>query len=396
MAEDSELERTEPASAKRLEKAREEGDVPRSRELAAVAVLFATGLAIMIMGDHLNQALKDSMRSGLQFDRSIAFDPLVLLTKISDVLYMLLVAFSPLALVLLFAAIASPVLVGGWVFSVNSLMPQFGRLNPMRGLGNMISKNAAAELIKSIAKATLVSVVAYIVISHDMESILSLSLLPITSGIAQINDLMLMGFLTIVGALVFIAAIDIPYQLYQYAEKLKMTKEEVRQETKESDGNPEIKARIRQQQREMARRRMMAEIPNADVVITNPTHYAVAIKYKDDGMRAPVVVAKGSDAVALKIREIAAENNVPTLESPKLARALFAHTDLGKEIPEALYSAVAEVLAYVFQMRIFKKEGGFRPEVPSSLPVPDALDPHSLMPTPSPYEPELNDVGVVA
>jgi flagellar biosynthetic protein FlhB len=396
MAEDSELERTEPASAKRLEKAREEGDVPRSRELAAVAVLFATGLAIMVMGEHLNQALKDSMRSGLQFDRSMAFDPLVLLTKISDVLYMLLVAFSPLALVLLFAAIASPVLVGGWVFSVNSLMPQFGRLNPMRGLGNMISKNAAAELIKSIAKATLVSVVAYIVISHDMESILSLSLLPITSGIAQINDLMLMGFLTIVGALVFIAAIDIPYQLYQYAEKLKMTKEEVRQETKESDGNPEIKARIRQQQREMARRRMMAEIPKADVVITNPTHYAVAIKYKDDGMRAPVVVAKGSDAVALKIREIAAENNVPTLESPKLARALFAHTDLGKEIPEALYSAVAEVLAYVFQMRIFKKEGGFRPEVPSALPVPDALDPHSLLPTPSPFEPELNDIGVLA
>lgn len=396
MAEDSELEKTEPASAKRLEKAREEGDVPRSRELAAVAVLFATGLAIMIMGEHLNQALKDSMRSGLQFDRSIAFDPLVLLTKISDVIYMLLVAFSPLALVLLFAAIASPVLVGGWVFSVNALMPQFGRLNPMRGLGNMISRNAAAELIKSIAKATLVSVVAYIVISHDMESILSLSLLPITSGIAQINDLMLIGFLTIVGALVFIAAIDIPYQLYQYAEKLKMTKEEIRQETKESDGNPEIKARIRQQQREMARRRMMAEIPKADVVITNPTHYAVAIKYKDDGMRAPVVVAKGSDAVALKIREIAAENNVPTLESPKLARALFAHTDLGKEIPEALYSAVAEVLAYVFQMRIFKKEGGFRPEVPSSLPVPDALDPHSLLPTPSPYEPELNDIGVTA
>jgi len=187
--------------------------------------------------------------------------------------------------------------------------------------------------------------------------------------------------------LVFIAAIDVPYQLYHYANKLKMTKEEVRQESKESDGNPEIKAKIRQQQREMAKRRMMSEIPNADVVITNPTHYAVAIKYQDEGMRAPVVVAKGADEVALKIREIAGEHKVLIMESPKLARALYAHTELGNEIPEALYSAVAEVLAYVFQMRIFKKDGGFYPEVPTTLTVPDALDPHSLLPAPS-----VNDI----
>lgn len=191
---------------------------------------------------------------------------------------------------------------------------------------------------------------------------------------------MLTGFLSIVAALVFIAAIDVPFQLYHYADKLKMTKEEVRQESKESEGNPEIKARIRQQQREMARRRMMSEIPKADVVITNPTHYAVAIKYKGEGMRAPVVIAKGADVLALKIREIAAEHKVLTLEAPKLARALFAHTELGQEIPEALYSAVAEVLAYVFQMRVFNDQGGFRPEMPSALPVPEELDPHSLLP----------------
>lgn len=389
MAEDSDLEKTEQASPKRLEQAREEGDVPRSRELAAVAVLFSAGLGVLMMGDHLNQALKTSMSAGLQFDRTMAFDPMVLLMKISDSIYTLLIAFSPLALILMFVAIASPVLIGGWVFSVNALAPQFGRLNPMRGLGNMISKNSAAELVKSIAKTLLVGSVAYIVISHDMQPILSLSQMPLKAGISQVNDLMLMGFLSIVSVLIFIAAIDVPYQLYQYAEKLKMTKEEVRQESKESDGNPEIKARIRQQQREMARRRMMSEIPQADVVITNPTHYAVAIKYKDDGARAPVVVAKGADAIALKIREIASENNVPTLESPKLARALFAHTELGSEIPEALYSAVAEVLAYIFQMRVYKKEGGFRPEVPTTLPIPDALDPHSLIPAPSTYEAEV-------
>jgi flagellar biosynthetic protein FlhB len=383
MAEDSDLEKTEQASPKRLEKAREEGDVPRSRELATVTVLFTAGMGILVMGEHLNQALKTSMRAGLKFDRATAFDPIVLLMKTADSIYSLLLAFTPLALVIISVAIAAPVIIGGWVFSGKAFVPQFGRLNPMKGLGNIVSKNAAVELIKSIAKTAVVATVAYIVISHDMEPILSLSLLPLKTSISQVNDLMLMGFLSIVSALVFIAAIDVPYQLYHYAEKLKMTKEEVRQESKESEGNPEIKARVRQMQREMAKRRMMSEIPKADVVITNPTHYAVAIKYQDEGMRAPIVVAKGADAVALKIREIAADNNVLIMESPKLARALYAHTELGNEIPEALYSAVAEVLAYVFQMRIFRRDGGFRPEVPNALPVPEALDPHSLLPVPS-------------
>ncbi len=389
MAEDSDLEKTEQASSKRLEKAREEGDVPRSRELATVTVLFAAGLSLLMMGDHLNQALKVSMSAGLHFDRAVAFDPIVLLMKITDTIYTLLLAFAPFALILLIVAIASPVIIGGWVFSGKAFVPQFGRLNPMKGLSNLFSKTSAVELIKSIAKTMLVATVAYVVISNAMEPILSLSLLPLKTSISQVNDLMLTGFLSIVGALVFIAAIDVPYQLYHYANKLKMTKEEVRQESKELEGNPEIKARIRQQQREMAKRRMMSEIPKADVVITNPTHYAVAIKYQDEGMRAPVVVAKGADAVALKIREIAAENNVLTLEAPKLARALYAHTELGNEIPEALYSAVAEVLAYVFQMRLFKKDGGFRPEIPKALPVPEALDPHSLLPVASKHETEV-------
>ena len=383
MAEDSDLEKTEQASPKRLEKAREEGDVPRSRELATVTVLFSAGMGILVMGDHLNQALKNSMTAGLNFDRTAAFDPIVLLMRTADNIYSLLLAFAPLALIIIIMAIAAPIVIGGWVFSGKAFVPQFSRLNPISGLSNMMSKNAAIELIKSIAKTLVVATVAYIVISHDMAPILSLSLLPLKTSITQVNHLMLMAFLSIVSALVFIAAIDVPYQLYHYASKLKMTKEEVRQESKESEGNPEIKARIRQQQREMAKRRMMSEIPKADVVITNPTHYAVAIKYQDEGMRAPIVVAKGADVMALKIREIASEYNILIMESPKLARALFAHTELNDEIPEALYSAVAEVLAYVFQMRIFKKDGGFRPEIPKALPVPEALDPHSLLPAPS-------------
>jgi flagellar biosynthesis protein FlhB len=389
MADDSDLEKTEQASPKRLESAREEGDVPRSRELATVAVLFAAGLSLLMMGDHLNKALKDSISTGLHFDRSMAFEPTLLLVKTSEMVSSLLIAFAPFALILIAVAIASPIIIGGWVFSGKAFVPQFNRLNPMQGLGNLVSKNAAVELTKSIIKTLLVATVAYTVISRDMEPILSLSLLPLKTSISQVSDLMLMGFLSIVGALVFIAAIDVPYQLYHYANKLKMTREEIRQESKESEGNPEIKARVRQQQREMAKRRMMSEIPKADVVITNPTHYAVAIKYQDESMRAPIVVAKGADAIALKIREIAAENNILTMEAPKLARALYAHTELDKEIPEALYSAVAEVLAYVFQMRIFKKEGGFRPEIPKALPVPEALDPHSLIPTPNNDEMEV-------
>jgi flagellar biosynthetic protein FlhB len=263
--------------------------------------------------------------------------------------------------------------------SGKALLPQFGRLNPLKGLGNLVSKNAGVELIKSIAKTALVSVVAYIVISNNMAPMLTLSTLPVATGIAQISHILLVGFLSIVSALVLIAAVDVPYQLYQYNNKLKMTKEEVRQESKESEGNPEIKARVRQQQREMAKRRMMSEIPKADVVITNPTHYAVAIQYQELGSRAPVVIAKGADVIALKIREIAKEHQVMTLEAPKLARALYAHTELGDEIPQTLYAAVAEVLAYVFQMRNYNQAGGYRPTLPNALPVPDELDPHSLL-----------------
>jgi flagellar biosynthesis protein FlhB len=379
MAEGSDLEKTEQATPKRLEKAREDGDVPRSRELGTLTLLLAAGLGILMMGDNLNNALKSTLTKGLTLDRASAFDPTYLMINISELIYALLLAFSPLALLLIVVAIASPAMIGGWLFSSKALMPKFSKLNPIKGITNLVSKNSAVELVKSILKTILVGSVAYMVIAHDIDPILDLSGLPVKSSIGQVGSLMQSGFISIVSALIIIAAIDVPYQLYQHAHKLKMTKEEVRQEMKEMEGNPEIKARIRQQQREMAKRRMMSEIPNADVVITNPTHYAVAIKYKENNMRAPVVVAKGADVLALKIREIAAEHKIMTLESPKLARALFAHAELESEIPEALYSAVAEVLAYVFQMRIFNDHGGLKPEAPTTVPVPEELDPHSLL-----------------
>ena len=376
MAEDSDLEKTEAPSPRRLEKAREEGNVPRSRELASCSILLAAGLGLMILGSNLAGALKTMLTNGLTLDRATLFDPALLAANTAEILSALLIAFLPLAGLLFIVAIASPALIGGWNMSAKALQPNFSRMNPLKGLGNMVSKNALMELVKSMAKALLVGVVAYMVIKSDLSDMLALSLLPADTAISQVGDLMLNAFLAIVAALVLIAAIDVPFQLKHYSDKLKMTKEEVRQEHKETEGNPQIKARIRQQQREMARRRMMSEIPMADVIITNPTHYAVAIKYKENSMRAPTVVAKGADAVALKIREIAGEHRVPTLEAPKLARALFAHTELGDEIPETLYSAVAEVLAYVFQMRVYKTYGGQEPQIPAALEVPAGMDPH--------------------
>lgn len=375
MAEESDLEKTEPASPRKLEQAREEGDVPRSRELATCTLLLGAGAAFWFTGGHMIKELNVMLSSGLSFDREMAFDMELLLAHSASHIVDLLIAFAPAALVLIVVALASPMLIGGWLFSAKSLQPNFGRLNPIKGLGNMFSVRALVELLKAIGKTILVGWIAWLVIRYEIDAVMALSVQPLESGAAHLGHLLLLSFMFIVSGLIIIAAIDAPYQMWQHAKKLMMSRQDVKQEMKESDGNPEIKAKIRQQQREMARRRMMSEVPTADVVVTNPTHYAVALKYSETGMRAPRVVAKGADEVAAKIREIAEENNVVMLEAPPLARALFRHAELGDEIPEELYIAVAEVLAYVFQLRTFSKHGGMRPEKPSDLEVPPQLDP---------------------
>lgn len=375
MAEDSDLEKTEPASPRRLERAREEGDVPRSRELATCTVLLAAGSGLWFSGEHLVRSINLSLVSGLSLDRAQIFDPEILYSRISADLVQVLTAFAPVAGLLILTALGSPLLIGGWLISGKALQPNFGRLNPMKGLGNMVSVNALVELGKAIVKALLVGTVSWIVIDRQIGAMLGLSVEPLSAGGAHLASLMWTSFITIVGSLALIAAIDAPYQMWHYANKLKMTRQEVRDEAKESEGDPQMKARIRAQQREMSRRRMMSEIPTADVVVTNPTHFAVALRYKEGKMRAPQVVAKGADDVAAKIREIAAANNVPLLEAPPLARALHRHAELGDEIPQALYTAVAEVLAYVFQLRAYRASGGTMPDAPRVLNVPAELDP---------------------
>ncbi len=375
MAEESDAERTEPASERRLEQAREEGDVPRSREISTFTVLMAAGASLWLWGGRIIAEINRALVSGLSLTREQAFEADVLFNRIlSDVVQVMLICL-PVGVALMLVALASPLLIGGWLMSSKALMPNFGRLNPVRGIGNMFSKNALVELIKALAKSLIISVVAYIVVMHYKDEVLSLALEPLQSGISHIGHLLLMCFLFLVGGLALIALIDGPYQIWHYADKLKMTRQEVIQEAKEADGNPQIKGRIRQLQREMARKRMMAAVPTADVVVTNPTHFAVALKYSEGKMGAPQVVAKGADDIAAKIRELAAEHKVPLLEAPPLARALYKHTEIGDEIPQALYTAVAEVLAYVFQLRMFKQHGGTRPEMPKEIEVPPQMDP---------------------
>lgn len=374
MSEDSDAEKTEPASPRKIEKAREEGDVPRSRELSTFTVLMTAGACLWAFGGMLIGSLSTALKSGLSLDREQVFNPNILIERIFNDLVGVLLSCLPIAGAIMLIALVSPLLIGGWLFSSKAFMPNVMKLNPIKGIGNMFSKNALIELVKAIAKTILVGVVAWIVVMGQKEAMLGLAVEPLNESSAHTLSMMIRSFLFIVGALGVIALIDGPYQLWHWADKLKMTRQEMIQESKESDGNPQIKGKIRQMQREMARGRMMQNVPTADVIVTNPTHYAVALKYQD-GKGAPRVVAKGVDDVAAKIRELGAEHKVTLMEAPALARALYKHTEIDEEIPERLYSAVAEVLAYVYQLRAYRKGEGDYPDRPTRLQVPAEMDP---------------------
>jgi flagellar biosynthesis protein FlhB len=336
---------------------------------------MAGGAGMWLMGDVLSQRVISMIREGLTLDTALAFHSELLLPRLHELSMAMLLAFLPLLGLLLLVALFSPLLLDGWLFSTKPLVPDLNKLNPIKGIGRMFSTNSLMELGKAVAKSLIVGGLGALVIWHDKGEVVMLVSEPVTIAIPHLLSLLGGIFAAIMSGMLLIVAVDVPFQLWEHNKKLKMTKEEVRQEAKETEGDPQVKARVRSMQREMARRRMMAEIPTADVVVTNPTHYSVALKYSDGKMRAPVVVAKGSHLMAARIKEIALENNVPILEAPPLARALHRHCDLGDAIPEALYTAVAEVLAYVYQLRRYKQVGGVYPQEPHELPVPKELDP---------------------
>lgn len=375
MAEDSDLEKSESASPRRLEQAREEGQVPHSRELATFISLMVGVVALYVLGRWGGHRLMTIMKSGLSLPRGLVFEPGAMGRMLESLAADALLTIAPLLVASVIAALVTPFLVGGWVFSAKVLRFDLTRLDPMQGLGRMFSTHGLVELVKASLKAVLVAGVGVWVVWRERDHLFGLMHQPLASSMDDFASLVLLSALLIVASLALIAAIDVPFQLWEYHRRLRMTKEEVRQEMKEQEGDPQIKARIRAAQREMSRRRMMSNVPTADVVVTNPTHYAVALKYDPEKAGAPVVVAKGRDAVAMKIRELARDNNVPILEAPPLARALHAHCELDQMIPAALYTTVAEVMAWVMQLNHWVAEGGLPPEEPTGLSMPEGMDP---------------------
>lgn len=358
-------DRTEAPTSKRLEDARKRGDVPRSRELANVAVLGASVVSLLVMGPGVARASLGWMHDALAFDPSLVGHQDRLLAHAASLLGGLVLPTVPLVAVALAACFISPAIMSGLRFSGQALQPNFGRLNPMAGLARMYNREGQVELLRSLLRILLVGAVGYWVVHRALVSMPSLQQESVEHAVADGLGFMLHALAAMVGSMALLAAIDVPYQRWSWREKLKMTKQEIRDEFKESEGNPQVKSKIRQMAMRIAQQRMMEAVPKADVVVVNPTHYAVALKYEPGKMRAPKVVATGVDEIALKIREIAQAHRVAQVEAPPLARALYRHAKLDQEIPAALYAAVAQVLSYVFQLRRWHPKHGPMPRLPA-------------------------------
>jgi flagellar biosynthetic protein FlhB len=365
MSEGSDAEKTERPTQKRLDEARKKGQIPRSQELTAAAVVLIAGAGLHLTGKSMGNGLFDLMRGGLQLSREQAMDSSTAISMFAGSAQQALLACAPIFGLTLAAALLAPMSIGGWNLSFGTLAPDFSRLSPIAGFGRMFSMRGAVELVKAFAKFGLVALIAVIFLHFKTGEMLGLGAEPTAAAIGHAITLSGHALLFLSAGLALIAAIDVPWQLFNHIKSLRMTREEVREEMKESEGNPEIKGRIRQMQHEIAKRRMMQEVPKADVVITNPTHFAVALRYDEKRMRAPVVVAKGADEVAAKIREIAGEHKVPIFEAPPLARALFRAVDLNEAVPAGLYVAVAQVLTYIYQLRAAKQSGAVPPTPPT-------------------------------
>jgi len=370
---ESGADKTEDPTEKRKKDSREKGEIARSKELNTLAIMLAGSAGLLIFGGALAQDLMALMRYNFSLSRE------VLLNTDSMGIFLLhsgkiaLLAVQPVLITLLIAALVGPISLGGWLFAAGSLAPKFSRMNPAAGIKRMFSTKALVELLKALAKFFIILIVALLVLKSDIDDLLRIAHEPLE--LAVIHSLQVVGWsaLWMACGLILIAAVDVPVQLWESHQKLLMTKQEVRDEHKDQEGRPEVKQRIRQLQRDMSQRRMMAAIPDADVIITNPTHYAVALKYDPQEGGAPMLLAKGSDFLALKIREIGKEHNVLLLESPALARSIYYSTELEQEIPAGLYLAVAQVLAYVYQIRQHQAGRGHRPDPLKDLPIPPDL-----------------------
>ncbi len=375
MADDTdEAEKTETATPRRLEKAREEGQVARSRELTTFLLLGCGLLGLWLMGGHLATRMRAVMGQAFLFDRAQAFDAKATLGGVSQLASNALVAVAPLFLALVVVALIAPMLLGGWLVSSKSMEPKLSKLNPLKGLKRMVSSQLLAELGKGIAKSILVGGVGVAYLYQHRGAMVALMGEPVSPALLDATRLILSACVLMVMSLAVVALIDVPYQLWSHGKQLRMSKEEVKRENKESEGDPHVKGHIRAQQQALARNRMMSKVPEADVIVTNPTHYAVALRYDSERMSAPRVTAKGAGEIAARIKELGREHHVPLLEAPPLARALYRHVDLDREIPGVLYSAVAEVLVWAMRLKRAHAEGAPTPPTPQDLEVPAGMD----------------------
>ncbi|PCJ26676.1 MAG: flagellar biosynthesis protein FlhB [SAR86 cluster bacterium] len=379
MAENSTQERTEEATPKRKEDARKKGQIPRSKELNTLTSLLAAGLGLSVFGKGIVNGIKELLIDSLTFGHEAAFSRSIISVQAFDAITQFALLIGPLLILMFFVSLLSPISLGGWIFNPSLLAPKMERINIMKGFGKMFSSKSLLELFKAIGKFLLVASVTVFVISMVLDDIFGLSLQPLESALSSAGSLFIWCFFGFSSVLILVVFMDVPYQLWDFKRQIKMTKQEIKDEMKETDGKPEVKSAIRERQQEFARQRMMTEVPTADVVITNPTHFSVALRYDKSGTGAPKVVAKGRDLVAARIREIAKENGVVLFSAPPLARALYSSTDLNQEIPSNLFMAVAQVLAYVFQLQQIGSNFKSKPKRPEDLQIPDEYRNNNIM-----------------
>lgn len=373
MAEADGQEKTEQPTGKRLNQARSRGQLPRSKELATSLVLLAGMCGLLMVGRRLGVSLIEVFQHSFSVERAALFDPNSMLKILVENMQSLAVPMAIFFAIMVVASVLGTTLLGGYNFTTETMMPNFSKLNPINGLKRMMGVQGLIEIVKSIFKVLFIGVLAWFLIMGRLPKIMALSEHQFPDAIYDALSLCIWAAIGICCAMLPVVLIDVPFQRWNYTRELRMTKQEVKDEFKDAEGKPEVKSKLRRMQFEMANRRMMAAVPKADVVVTNPTHYAVALKYdKNRAGAAPMVVAKGVDDVAMKIREIAAEYNIVTVSSPPLARAIYHTTRLDSEIPEGLFVAVAQVLAYVFQLQAFQHGKGQRPKkLADELPIPD-------------------------
>ncbi|MCH8504003.1 MAG: flagellar biosynthesis protein FlhB [Ectothiorhodospiraceae bacterium] len=366
MAEENEngQEKTEQPTPKRRQDAKDKGQVPRSKELNTTAIMVLGAGGLLVFGGYMLGQLFQVFDLAFTVSRNDIFDPEAPARYFRHAVALGLAAVAPFAALMLLAALVTPALLGGWTFSGKALQPKLSKLNPVKGLGRMFGPKAAIELAKAIAKVTVVGGVGTLLVWAMQGQIRQLAQAQLEPGLLQGATMFFWAFFALSCAMILVALVDIPYQLWDHTKKLKMTRQEVKDEFKQTEGKPEVKSKIRQLQQQIAQGRMMENVPKADVVVTNPTHFAVALQYDQKTMRAPRVIAKGVGDVALKIRELAGEHRIPTFEAPPLARALYYTTELEQEVPAGLYLAVAQVLAYIYQLRHARRHGGERPQRP--------------------------------